>query len=304
MIVGPTAGGKTALSIALAAQLGNAEVVSADSMQVYRGMDIGTAKPSAAEQARVPHHLIDIVDPHSDDFTLAQWLRRARESIEQIHARGHIAIVVGGTNLYVRALLEGIAETPVVSAELRAEVASLTTEAARAQLERIDPVSAERIHPSDRRRTLRSIEIHRVTGRIPSSVREQWSDAPRPLPSGSALIGLEWAVPAINARINERVRGMFSSGLVEEVRRLLARGALSRQAIEAVGYREVAEHLSGARSLEHALEQTKIRSRRLGKQQRTWLRRFRLVPGSLWLPGDSGVEALVQAVIEACRIRT
>ena len=297
VLVGPTAGGKTALALALARQLGSAEIVSADSMQVYRGMDIGTAKPSLAERGEVPHHLIDCADPHAGDFTMAEWIRRARAAISEIHGRQRVAIVAGGTNLYVRALLEGVAETPLMDAALRHELAALSDDAARAELQRIDATTANRVHPHDRRRTLRAIELHRLTGRPPSELRDQWSDAPQPLPVGVTLVGLEWEVAAINSRINERVRRMFADGLVDEVRGLLAGGPLTRQAIEAVGYREVAEHLGGRMSLIDALEQTKIRSRRLGKQQRTWLRRFRLIPGSFWIQGDGGPSAQIDQLL-------
>jgi len=297
MLVGPTAGGKTALSLELAMRLGNTEIVSADSMQVYRGMDIGTAKPSLMERESVPHHLIDCADPHAGDFTMAEWLRRARTVIEQIHARDHVAIVVGGTNLYVRALLEGVVDAPQSDPALRAELDALSEEHARVELERIDPASAARIHRHDRRRTLRALELHRLTGTKPSELRDQWSDAPQPLPRGVSLVGLEWDVAVINGLINERVRRMFAAGLVDEVRSLLERGPLTRQAIEAVGYREVVEHLAGRMTLEEAIEQTKIRSRRLGKQQRTWLRRFRLIPGTVWLNGASGAKLLSEQLL-------
>ncbi|MBX3355222.1 MAG: tRNA (adenosine(37)-N6)-dimethylallyltransferase MiaA [Phycisphaeraceae bacterium] len=297
LLAGPTAGGKTALALAIARRVRNIEIVSADSMQVYRGMDIGTAKPTPEERSVAPHHLIDCANPHEGEFTMAQWLRGAREAIDSAHARGAAVIVVGGTNLYVRALLEGVVQAPEVDPTLRQELESLPTAEARARLEAIDPEAAARIHSNDRRRTLRALELHRLTGKAPSVLRTQWSDTPRPLPEGLSLVGLEWPVDAINRRINERVRTMLKRGLVEEVRALLAKGPLTRQAIEAVGYREMAEHLAGRVTLEEATEETKIRSRRLGKQQRTWLRRFRLIPNTLWLDGEMGPEALVERVL-------
>lgn len=297
VLVGPTAGGKTALSLELAKRLVGAEIVSADSMQVYRGMDIGTAKVSPDERARVRHHLIDCADPHEGDFTMMEWLRLARTALAEIHDRGHVAIVVGGTNLYVRALLDGVADAPTTDERVRAELALLSDAAAREELERIDPITAARIHSRDRRRTLRAIELYRLTGEAPSELRDQWKDAPQPLPEGVALVGIDWDVTEINGRINERVRRMFRDGIVDEVRSLLSRGALTRQAIEAVGYREVAEHLADRMSLEKAMEQTKIRSRRLGKQQRTWLRRFKLIPQSIWLAGAPETEGLADQVL-------
>lgn len=297
VIVGPTAGGKSALAMALARRHPRAEIVSADSMQVYRGMDIGTAKPRADERAEIAHHLIDCADPHEGDFTLAEWHRLATRAIAAIHGRGGVALVVGGTNLYVRALLEGIAAAPPVDASLREALERLGADEARRELERVDPETASRVHPRDRRRTLRAIEIHRLTGRPASALRDQWSDAPAAPAPGVSLVGLEWPVEAINARINERVRGMVRDGFVDEVRRLAARGPLTRQAREAVGYHEMLAHLEGRSTLEEAVELTKIRSRRLGKQQRTWLRRFRLIPGSLWLDGSEPVATLVERVL-------
>ncbi len=297
VIVGPTAGGKTTMAIALAERLGRAEIVSADSMQVYRGMDLGTAKPSMEERRGIPHHMIDVADPHQGEFTLAMWLRGAREAIQAIHGRSATAVVVGGTNLYVRSLLEGIAEVPSADPALRDELEALPQELARRQLEAIDPETAARIHANDRRRTLRALELHRLTARAPSAIRTQWSDRPIELPEGTSLIGLEWETDEINRRINERVRRMFAGGLVDEVRGLLARGPLTRQAGAAVGYGEVARHLAGELSLEEAGEQTKIRSRRLGKQQRTWLRRLRLLKGSKWIPGTLDPDALAAAAL-------
>jgi len=298
VLVGPTAGGKTALAIELALRLGSAEVISADSMQVYRGMDIGTAKPTMEERRGVPHHLIDVADPHEGEFTLVQWLRTARRAIEEVHHRGSVAIVVGGTNLYVRSLLEGIAEAPATDPALRAELEASSDAALRAELTRVDPASAERIHEHDRRRTLRAVELHRLTGRRPSELRNQWGASAAALPPDVAFVGLDWDVDEINRRINERVRRMFGSGLVEEVRGLLAAGPLTRQARGAVGYMEVGEHLGARCSLDDAIELTKIRSRRLGKQQRTWLRRFRLIPRSIWLPGALGAVALRDLLME------
>lgn len=298
VIVGPTAGGKTALSIELARRAGAAEIVSADSMQVYRGMDVGTAKPSLEERAGIRHHMLDVADPHQGDFTLAMWLRGARQAIEGIHGRGSLAIVVGGTSLYARALLEGIAEVPSGSDSLRRELESMPLDAARRRLESLDPESARRIHANDRRRTIRALELLELTGRPASEVRRQWSDAPVAAPPGVLLAGIHWEIDALNRRINERVRRMFAGGLVEEVRRLLDAGPLTRQAIEAVGYREVAACLAGSISLETAIEQTKIRSRRLGKQQRTWMRRFRLVPGSRWLDGTLPTEMLAEELVK------
>ena len=295
LILGPTAGGKTALAIELARRLsslpgaGGAECVCADSMQVYRGMDIGTAKPTAAERAAVPHHLLDLVDPSEDGFSVDTWLGLAERAIDEIRRRGsnfrgRYPIVVGGTSLYVQALLAGLFEGPEPDPALRARLQETPTAQLRRRLEEVDPRAAERIHRSDRKRTVRAIEVFELTGRPISSMQTQW-------PAGSSrrdvrIIGLDYPVEAINARINARVKSMIEAGLVDEVRRLHEAGALGRQAGEALGYKQIIEHLEGRCGLDEAVEQIKIRTRRLAKQQRSWMRRFRLHPGSVWLAAD------------------
>ncbi len=290
VIVGPTAGGKTALSIELALRIGG-ECVSADSMQVYRGMDIGTAKPTIAERRGVPHHLLDIADPSEDGFTVDAWLDHATEAIAAIRARGRTPIVVGGTNLYVRALLEGLFDGPEPDPALRAALDATDIADLRAELLRIDPKAASRIHANDRRRTVRAIEVFRLSGRPLSEHQTQWSDdlGSRVRPD-AFVVGLDWPVEAINRRMNARVRLMFEGGLMEEVERLAERG-LGRQAREAVGYEEVLALRAGTISREEAIERTKIRTRRYGKQQRTWLRRFRGIPNALWIDAGSVPES-------------
>ena len=300
LVLGPTAGGKTALSVELALRVpGGGECVSADSMQVYRGMDIGTAKPSAEERRGVPHHLIDVADPHGGPFTVADWVDGARAAIEAIHARGRHAIVVGGTNLYVKSLTEGMFEGPAGDPEIRARLEALPTEMLRGDLEHHDPVAASRIHFNDRRRTIRALEVWMITGRRISELQQQWSDAPRALPAGMHVVGLEWPVDLINQRINQRVHAMVEAGLEQELMRLLAKGPLNRQAIEAVGYREVLRHFAHELSIEEAEEETKVRTRQYARQQRTWLRRFKAVPGAIWIDGPmTTTEAAAGLVIE------
>lgn len=290
VIVGPTAGGKTALSIELALRLGG-ECISADSMQVYRGMDIGTAKPSPAERRGVPHHLLDIVEAGDDGFTVDDWLERCEAAIVEIRARGRVPIVVGGTNLYVRALLEGLFKGPEPDPALRRELEAMPLPTLRAELLRVDPKAAERIHPNDLRRTVRALEVYRLSGRPLSQHQTQWSENLRGNVRPDAfLVGLDWPVDLINRRMNARVKGMYEGGLIEEVKALRERG-LGRQAREAVGYGEVIELLAGKRTLEEAVEETKIRTRRYGKQQRTWLRRFRGLPRSVWIDAATEAEA-------------
>jgi len=292
VIVGPTAGGKTRLAIEIARGLpSGGECVSADSMQVYRGMDIGTAKPGTEERGDVPHHLMDIADPRDDGFTVDDWLTQANEALAAIHARGRTPIVVGGTNLYVRALLEGMFEGPEPDPALRAALEATPLEALRTELRAVDPPAAERIHPNDQRRTVRAIEVFRLTGQPLSALQTQWAGEVRTAARPDAVIvGLAWPVELINRRMNTRVKWMFANGFVDEVTRLRALG-LGRQAREAVGYGEVLAHLEGRMSLEDAIESTAIRTRRYGKQQRTWLRRFRTLPDAVWIDAATEPEA-------------
>ena len=300
LVLGPTAGGKTALSVELALRVpGGGECVSADSMQVYRGMDIGTAKPSIDERRGVPHHLLDVADPHGGPFTVADWVEGAQSAIAAIHARGRHAIVVGGTNLYVKSLAEGMFEGPAGDPEIRARLEALPTEMLRGDLEHHDPVAASRIHFNDRRRTIRALEVWMITGRRISELQQQWSDAPRALPAGMHVVGLEWPVDLINQRINQRVHAMVEAGLEQEVMRLLAKGSLNRQAIEAVGYREVLRPFAHELSIEEAEEEIKVRTRQYARQQRTWLRRFKAAPGAIWIDGPrTTTEAAAGLVIE------
>ncbi|MBT8484532.1 MAG: tRNA (adenosine(37)-N6)-dimethylallyltransferase MiaA [Phycisphaerales bacterium] len=283
LLLGPTAGGKTTLAIELARRLpAGGECVSADSMQVYRGMDIGTAKPTAAERAAAPHHLLDIADPATDGFSVETWLVAAERVIAEIRGRGRTPIVVGGTNLYVKALLEGMFEGPAPDAELRERLLTLDDATLRTSLERVDPVAAERIHPNDRKRTVRAIEVYEATGRPISELQQQWDQGR--VREDVRIVGLDWPAPEINRRINARVAAMFGDGLVAEVAALQAAGRLGPQAAAALGYRQILDHLAGRTTLEEAREQIKIRTRRFAKQQRTWLRRFRAYPNTVWLP--------------------
>ena len=288
VLIGPTASGKTRLAIELAEALpGGGECIGADSMQVYKGMDIGTASPTTEERARVPHHLFDIADPAEEGFTVHDWLEHAEEAISATQARGATPIIVGGTNLYVRALLEGVFQEPAAPEAIRNELEALSTDNLRERLEAIDPVSADRIHRNDRRRAIRALEVHQVTGRRLSDHQTQWSSAVITPRRPARLICLDWPTDALNRRINARVRIMAEQGLKDEVRTLLERAPLGRQAREAVGYREFQEVLEGRLSETEALERMKIRTRRYGKQQRTWIRRFHAIQGVIRL--DYGI---------------
>jgi len=386
VIVGPTAGGKSALAVALAARLAAAgqprpEVVSADSMQVYRHLDAGTAKPTPGQRAAVRHHLVDVVEP-TERFTVADWLARAETAIGAMRGRGTRPIVVGGTNLYVKALLEGLFEGPPVDPDVRARLERLWDERGeaevRARLARADPqavvggtnldvkalleglfdgpeadasfrkslekvsdtflherlaavdaAAAARIAVADRRRAIRALEVYHLTGRPLSEQQKEWEAEPRAYRYDPVLVGLRWPVAAINGRINLRVKAMFypekveaavaaavlsggpgGESLPDEVRRLDAAGLLpaGSQAAEALGYKQVLAWLHRdepnaryadrqIRSLEDAFERTKVLTRRFAKQQRTWLKRYR---GVRWLEAEGAdAEALAEQAAEA-----
>ncbi len=315
IIAGPTAGGKSALAYALVRLLREGssarppiepEIISADAYQIYKGLDIGTAKPTADEQAFVKHHLIDVIDLVSmhgqASFTVADWLAGAEAAITDIRARGRLPIVVGGTHLYIKALLEGLFEGPDPDPALRATLQARPLPDLRADLERVDPAAAQRIHANDARRTIRALEVFHQTGTPISALQRQW-DAGRTR-HDSILIGLDWPVDALNRRINARVKEMMQRGLLEETRELRRRGAfgtpfpsgaspLQRQAAEALGTKQLLEHLLGHGTLDEAIERIKIETRRFAKNQRTWLKRLRTTPGSVWLePALDGSEVL------------
>lgn len=313
VIYGPTASGKSALAmgvaLALAARGRSAVLIAADAFQVYRGMDIGTAKPTAEDRRRVPHELIDLADPHAQTpFTVDRWLELARAAIDAARARGATPIVVGGTSLYVQALLYGLFEGPPADHAFRAAVAALDPAERRARLEQADPEAARRIHPADARRTIRALEVLHLTGRTISSLQRQWSmdAAPRP---DTRLFLMRWPVNDLNRRINARVRQMARDGLLDEVRRLLAVGPLNAQAREALGYKQITTALQRADHgalpphraqslLDEALERTRIETRRFAKNQRTWFKRLAATPRAIILDGPTATPDHVLAEME------
>jgi len=283
VICGPTAGGKSDLAVRVALALRErgqpAAVLAADAFQVYRGMDIGTAKPTPEERAGVEHLLIDIAEP-AERFTASDWLTHAKRAIDGCRTRGVLPIVVGGTHLYVKLLLDGMFEGPGADERIRERLRAFPPEELRARLTRVDPAAAARIHPSDRRRTVRALEVFELTGRPISEQQREWDRA------GSGefqLIVLDWPSEALNPRINARVRAMMERGLLEEVRSLHGRGLLGPTAREALGYKQLVEHIEGRASLADAVERVKIETRRFAKNQRTWLRRLKTTPGCLTL---------------------
>ena len=298
LIVGPTAGGKTTLSLELARRLpGGGECLCADSMQVYRGMDIGTAKPTSSERAQAPHHLLDVVEP-DEPFTVDHWLPLAERSVEDIRSRGRFPILVGGTNLYIKAFMSGMMDGPAPDESLRKSLEALDSETLRTRLVNVDPLAADRIHANDRRRTIRALEVHHLTGVPISESQAQW-DQPD-VRRDTLLVGLNYPAEVINPRINSRVRQMMEEGLLEEVTSLHEEGKLGPQAIEALGYRQLVDHLEGKLELEEAIEQIKIRTRRFAKNQRTWLKRFQAQIEGCWIEClDGDTQALVDKALKS-----
>ncbi len=303
VITGPTAVGKTEVTLALAHRL-EGEVVSADSMQVYRFMDIGTAKPSPEERAAVPHHLIDIVDP-DEPFSVADWVALARLRLEEIAARGRTPLVSGGTPLYLEALFgrfalpEGAAPDPALRRRLGRLASTYGPFYLHRKLQAVDPPAARRIHPSDLKRTIRALEVYLTTGR-PLSRLERLGRAP----SGSAgggrgetpfFFGLWRPRTELAARIEERVRAMVRRGLVGEVERLLARGyGPDLPSMQAVGYKEIAAYIGGRTSLEAALASVVRNTRRLAKRQMTWLKAD---PRIRWLRAGMNTQDTVEDIV-------
>jgi len=298
VVVGPTAAGKTALGAEIAARLGG-EVVSADAYAVYRGLDIGTAKPGPDLRGSVAHHLIDIADPR-ERYSAGMFVRDADAVIAAIRARGRLPVVVGGTLFYVRALLRGLFPEPPKDVELRLRLEEewrRDPAAVQERLAQADPVSARRIAPSDRQRILRALEVAEVAGRPMS---ELWSEHPFGHRRYTALqLGLVPAREVLHARIAQRVESMFVAGLLEEVRGLLEKGVSPEaHAMKAIGYRESCRVLSGEWTLGQGREATERATRRLAKGQMTWLRGETEV---VWLGGE-GEAALAEALsrLEGC----
>ncbi len=278
VIMGATASGKTSLAVAVARRLIEsgppAAVISADSVQVYRGLDIGSAKPTPEERQGVAHHLIDVCDPR-ERFTVKDWLDAAEEAVASVRASGGVPIVAGGTHLYMKAFLEGLFEGPDPDPALREELNATPLATLREELQRVDPAACERIHPADQRRTVRAIEVFRLTGTPISEHQTQWDRGRR---EDAFVVRLAWETPELNRRINARVKQMMDAGFLDEVRTLVDAGALGEQARDALGYKQLAAHLRGACTLDEAVERIKIDTRRFAKNQRTWLRRLAVAP--------------------------
>ena len=271
VIVGPTAVGKTRLALRLAGELG-AEIVSADSRQVYRGMDIGTDKPTVEERQRVPHHLVDIVDP-DEEFTLARYQDMAYAAIDDVLARGRVPLLVGGTGLYIKAVVEGwsiprVRPNEALRTELYREAEVKGGVALHARLRQVDPVAAEKIDPRNVRRVIRALEVYLEAGRPISELQRR-----RPPPYRVLQIGLTIERAALYQRTDQRVDRMIETGLVEEVRGLVEQGyGYDLPAMSGLGYRQVGSYLRGEISLEEAIRLIKRDTRRFVRQQYNWFR--------------------------------
>lgn len=270
-IAGPTAVGKSEVALLLAEQLGG-EIISVDSMQVYCGLDIGTAKPTPAERARLPHHLLDVVELN-EPFDAAKFCALSRVAVNEIQSRGRVPIFCGGTGLYFKAYLEGLGEAPPADPKLRAALETAPLDALLRELAERDPATFEKIDRQNPRRVIRAVEVIRLTGKPFSAQRSAWQDGTRNTQHANLFL-ITRPKPDLDARINARVDEMFVRGLVAETRDLLTRGLEQNPtAMQAIGYRQVVEHLRGERSLAETVELVKIKTRQFAKRQLTWFRR-------------------------------
>ncbi|MGQ9500214.1 MAG: tRNA (adenosine(37)-N6)-dimethylallyltransferase MiaA [Dissulfurimicrobium sp.] len=284
-ILGPTAVGKTAISLRLASEI-RGEIVNFDSIQVYKGLDIGSAKPSIEERLRIPHHLIDIVDP-DEPFDAALFAAKAQMAIKSITFRGRVAILTGGTNLYLKALLEGLVpcpgEAPALRTMLRGVVRNAGARILHEFLSQIDPETAERLHPNDSFRVIRAIEVYSLTGH-PISFWHKKHQNDTIARSQCIKIGLIRPIDELYERIDRRVDAMIEAGLIDEVRRLLMMGYSPRlKPLQSLGYRHIIQFLSGEVDLHEALRQLKRDHRHYARRQLIWLRREH---GIRWLHPD------------------
>ena len=298
VVTGPTATGKTALSVELAKKLGG-EIVSADSMQIYRGMDIGTAKVTKAEMQNIPHHMIDIADP-SEDYSVSRYVEEADAAVRGILSRGRLPIVAGGTNLYIDSLIAGLdfaekAEDAALRESLNKQYDDIGGEAMLEHLRGFDPERAAKLHPADKRRIVRAVEIYILTGE--TITRHDEETKKRPKRYDAVKIALTFADRAVlYDRINARVDKMVSDGLFDEVKGLLDSGLSPEStSMQAIGYKEPAAYFRGEMSRDEAIELIKLSSRRYAKRQLTWLRRDATVLWHEW-PAEPDFDALLRLV--------
>ncbi len=307
MIAGPTAVGKSEVALSLA-RIINGEIISVDSMQVYRGLDIGTAKPSAEERRRVSHHLLDILDL-TESFDAAQFVTRAHQAVQEIRARGRVPILCGGTGLYFRAFLGGLGETPASDPVMRQELESIPLPLLLQELAARDLETYRRTDRQNPRRIIRALEVIRLTGRPFSAQRALWQTADSRSSAdlkSQTLFSAWWfyrPVEELRRRIDDRVTEMFQRGLVAETEGLLLKGlSENRTAMQALGYRQVVEHLQGHRNLQETVQLVKTRTRQFAKKQVTWFRRqpeFEFFP----IPASSNCEVLAQSIADNHKAR-
>lgn len=273
VILGPTASGKSDVAMAFARMLPGAEIVAVDAMQVYRRMDIGTAKPTASDRQRVPHHCLDLVEPW-EEFTVADFVAAATAAINSIERRGGTPVLVAGTGLYLRALTDPMdmpGQWPAIRALLERRVEREGPRVLHGELMLVDPLAASRIEPDNGRRVVRALEVVMGSGRPFSSFGPGLGTY---APTRFRMIGLRWSRPALAGRIEDRVERMFAAGLPDEVRRLVELPTgMSRTARQALGYKELIDHLEGRSSLEEALEEIVVRTRQYSVRQERWFRR-------------------------------
>ena len=298
-LVGPTASGKTALALAVAERAG-AEVVSLDSMQVYRGMDIGTAKATREERQRVPHHMLDLVEP-SERFDVQRFLAALAPVLEDVDARGARVLFVGGTAFYLKALTHGLFDGPPADLELRAslevELAARGAEALHAELAAVDPVSAARLHPNDTRRVLRGLEVHRQTGRPLSEAQQQWGwQGGESEGCARRLVGVGRSVEELDERIRSRASDMLDAGWAEEAAAIRDGCGFGETAIQALGYSQVLRLLAGELTREECCAEIGLRTRQFARKQRTWYRKFEDI---VWLDAGAPLEQRVERALDA-----
>ena len=274
IIYGPTAVGKTAYAIDFALK-NNAEIISADSMQIYRGMDIGTAKPTPAERAQVKHYLVDVVNP-DEDFSVAQFIKYCQYDMEKIFAKGKNILIVGGTGLYLNALINGynfpqIEKNDELRRQLETEAKEKGLGVLHERLQKIDPESALKIHPNDEFRIVRALEIFELTGKPKSQIATKGNSI---LPKDFELMEIEMDRDKLYERINLRVDEMFQKGLVDEVKGLLEKYSPELTSMQALGYKEVVKYLKNELTLEECVDQVKQGTRNFAKRQLTWFRSF------------------------------
>lgn len=292
VICGPTGSGKTQWALELA-QTWPLEIVSADSRQIYRGMDIGTAKATTAEQAQVPHHLIDQIDP-DEQFSVAEFVVRAQSVIKKIHQRGKIACVVGGSGLYLKALTGGLAALPSADERLRCELQQQECQdpgTLYLQLERVDPAAAQRIHPHNLIRIVRALEVYKLSGRPLSQhqAEHRFGDSPYRV----AQLAPEWRRAELYQRIDERACAMIKAGLIEEVESLLHDYPPGLKAFQTLGYKQVLHYLGGESDHERMLTEIQVATRRYAKRQLTWFRKEKEI---IWLDSPNRFGNVLQSI--------